>query len=197
MNASDHSQHPELQTREDFSAGLDTRTAAGSNDEQRGPSTQVEAAGTAAQRDPVEELTPLSVVRAFYDLCSLRAEDERMLWEKRGIEPQTSRCLGLVSGVPPNRLLLKALSEKMKLDRESLEESGLFHWKQGLKPNDQFCGMGIKRKHRAPRPEPAGLDWPRRHQPARERRARPAARAEPVRPRHRHRSQPRRPEMAG
>ena len=116
--------------------------------------------GDEPEREEGEGSPSLKALRYFYAKLTLTAEDEAMLWRKRGLTPETCRRFGLVSGVPANKEILvgmvqtqvdgergdAALNEKWPLP--VLVDAGLFTRdarKLGgdAKPNAQLCGWGL------------------------------------------------------
>lgn len=86
----------------------------------------------------------------FFSRLTLLAEDERRIFEKRGLTSATSEALGFKSNQKTNRRLLLELSKKFSWDE--LKASGLWLPGKGNKcrrPNSQFCGyIQLTRKPR-------------------------------------------------
>lgn len=99
--------------------------------------------------DPPDDTPPpLKALRWFYTRLHLSDEDRRMLWEKRGLTPDTCFELGYRSNPKSNKQILEEMAQHFPVP--VLVESGL--WVEGEKatakpkPNPQFHGMSLVEK---------------------------------------------------
>ncbi len=97
-----------------------------------------------------------TALREFYSKLAWLAEDERKLFEKRGLLPATAAALGFKSNQNSNRRRLLELARAFTW--EELRASGL--WLPGAeqkhrRPNPQFCGcVQLARKPKSQRKHP-------------------------------------------
>ena len=97
-----------------------------------------------------EEFIPgQAALEAFYERLTLSPDDQREIFEKRGLATSTQVALGYRSNLRSNKEILLALRETHPL--EELRAAGLWlppdkQRKKDLRPNSQFCGAGRIRK---------------------------------------------------
>lgn len=90
---------------------------------------------------------PVKVLEDFYSQLTLSPEDEALLWDKRGLTPETARALGYRSNPKTNAELLEQLRQRHQ--PWALTRSGLFKPDRGgIKPSGQFYGYGITGKRK-------------------------------------------------
>lgn len=86
-------------------------------------------------------------LQVFWERTVLTAEDQMLLWRKRGLLPAVTVAVGLRSSQDSNRAVLEEMGREFPV--AALAQSGL--WKRDeregvFKPNSQFYGYGIVRK---------------------------------------------------
>jgi len=97
-----------------------------------------------------------TAIQEFYSKLALQADDERKLFDKRGLTSATSAALGFKSNLRSNRRRLLELGKTFAW--EELKASGL--WLPGeqqkhRRPNSQFCGyIQLARKPKGQRKHP-------------------------------------------
>ena len=96
-----------------------------------------------------EPTAPLLALRKFYEGCSLHPEDERLLFEKRGLVPKLCEAIGLKSTRAGAREVLVKLADEFPMEvllQARLWVGGGPRRAKEVKPNPQFCGWGIQGK---------------------------------------------------
>jgi hypothetical protein len=108
--------------------------------------------GDPDELDPLPETAeeeveaPLRALREFYAGLRLEPQDEKRLFEKRGLTSWTQQALGFRSS-HGNRERLLSLGARYAA--HDLVESGLWKWSKGeAVPNPQFYGLGLVGKKR-------------------------------------------------